>query len=318
MKFTQTIRWEVTRRADLFGPHDFQILVPVEDPAAEISLRNIGSNNILVVNKSANEKVIAEVDNGAAHRTLFKNAVYLHEGNRYLVEELDLEKGRATVCQSGEDYYTIAISQTNVNVLGIFDVAMYGSSPVEHGEIELISETTGFKKVKFYTGENLGEEDLDLPIRKIQTTAYWFTVKEAVTDKLDFSRAEIIDGIMGISNVLVNIASLILMCDRNDLGVSVGDRSAEWFVNKSSNKIRITKNVNEKERLNLEKIDVFEPTIYLYDSHPGGIGFSPVLFHEHSELLAKSRLFRGGLFAAFVARFSGVAGGLGGIVRRVR
>ena len=257
-------------------------------PAAGISLRNIGSNNILVVDKSANEKVIAEVDNGAAHRTLFKNAVYLHEGNRYLVEELDLEKGRATVRRSGEDYYTIAISQTNVNVLGIFDVAMYGSSPVEHGEIELISETTGFKKVKFYTGENLGEEDLDLPIRKIQTTAYWFTVKEAVTDKLDFSRAEIIDGIMGISNVLVNIASLILMCDRSDLGVSVGDRSAEWFVNKRSNKIRITKNVNEKERLNLEKMDVFEPAIYLYDSHPGGIGFSPVLFHEHSELLSKS------------------------------
>jgi len=257
-------------------------------PAADISLRNIGSNNILVVDKSAGEKVIAEVDNEAAYRTLFKNAVYLHEGNRYLVEELDLDKGRAFVSRSEEDYYTIAISQTNVNVLGIFDVAMYGSSIVEHGEIELISETTGFKKVKFYTGENLGEEDLDLPVRRIQTTAYWFTIKEEVTEKLDFSRAEIIEGIMGIGNVLVHVAALILMCDSSDLGVSVGDRSSEWFVNKRSNKIRVTKNVKENEPLILEKIDVFEPAIYLFDSHPGGIGFSPVLFNEHPDLLSKS------------------------------
>ena len=257
-------------------------------PAAGISLRNIGSHNILVVDKSASDKVIAEVDKDAAHRTLFKNAVYLHEGNRYLVEELDLDKGRASVRQSGEDYYTIAISQTNVNVLGIFDVAMYGSSPVEHGEIELLSETTGFKKIKFYTGENLGEEALDLPIRKIQTTAYWFTVKEEITDKLNFSRAEIIEGIMGIGNVLVNVAALILMCDSSDLGVSVGDRSSEWFVNRRSNKIRVAKSIEEKEYLNLEKIDVFEPAIYLYDKHPGGIGFSPVLFREHSDLLLKS------------------------------
>ena len=257
-------------------------------PAAGISLRNIGSHNILVVDKSAGDKVIAEVDKDAAHRTLFKNAVYLHEGNRYIVEELDLDKGRASVRQSGEDYYTIAISQTNVNVLGIFDVAMYGSSPVEHGEIELLSETTGFKKIKFYTGENLGEEALDLPIRKIQTTAYWFTVKEEVTDKLDFSRAEIIEGIMGIGNVLVNVAALILMCDSSDLGVSVGDRSSEWFVNRRSNKIRVAKSIEEKEYLNLDKIDVFEPAIYLYDKHPGGIGFSPVLFREHSDLLLKS------------------------------
>ena len=258
-------------------------------PAENISLRNIGSHNILVLNSSDGNKVIAEVDYDSAFRTVHKNAIYLLEGSKYIVDKLDLEKGKAFVSQDDSDYFTVARTNSEVKVLGTFDIAMYGASPVEHGEIEISIETVGFKKIKFYTGENLGEEDLDLPERTMQTTGYWFAIKEELTDSLDFTRAEIIDGIMGIANVTQNIASFVLMCDTQDIGVSVGDRSCEWFVKRGAGEYRVRGKGEDNKALKLDSIDVFEPAIYLYDNYPGGIGFSPVLFKEHSGLLTKSK-----------------------------
>ncbi len=258
-------------------------------PAESTKLRNVGPNNILIVNRSEGDRVIAEVDFDAAFRTVHKNAIYLVEGNKYIVESLDLDKGKAYVIQDDSDYFTVARTNSEVKVIGSFDIAMYGPSPVEHGEIELLIETTGFKKIKFYTGENLGEEDLDLPLRTIQTTGYWFVLKEEITDSLDFTRAEIIEGIMGIANVTHNIASLILMCDTKDIGVSVGDRSCEWFVKKGAGEYRVKNKGENSKAVKLDRIELFEPAIYLYDNYPGGIGFSPVLFKEHSGLLIKSK-----------------------------
>ena len=258
-------------------------------PAENISLRNIGSHNILVIDTTDGNKVIAEVDQDAAFRTVHENAIYLLEGSKYIVDKLDLDKGKAFVSQDDSDYFTVARTNSEVKVLASFDIAMYGPSPVEHGEIELSTETVGFKKIKFYTGENLGEEELDLPERTIQTTGYWFVIKEEITDSLDFTRAELIDGIMGIANVTHNIASLVLMCDSKDIGVSVGDRSCEWFVKKGAGEFRVSSKREDNKALKLDSIAVFEPAIYIYDNYPGGIGFSPVLFREHSGLLTKSK-----------------------------
>ena len=258
-------------------------------PAENISLRNIGSHNILVIDTTDGNKVIAEVDQDAAFRTVHENAIYLLEGSKYIVDKLDLDKGKAFVSQDDSDYFTVARTNSEVKVLASFDIAMYGPSPVEHGEIELSTETVGFKKIKFYTGENLGEEELDLPERTIQTTGYWFVIKEEITDSLDFTRAELIDGIMGIANVTHNIASLVLMCDSKDIGVSVGDRSCEWFVKRGAGEFRVSSKREDNKALKLDSIAVFEPAIYIYDNYPGGIGFSPVLFREHSGLLTKSK-----------------------------
>ena len=257
-------------------------------PADSTRLRNIGSKNILIVDGSDGDRVLSEVDFDAAFRTVHENAVYMVEGRRYIVERLDLNEGKAFVNKTESDYFTVARTHSEVSVTASYDIAMYGPSPVEHGEIEVITETTGFKKVRFYTGENLGEEELDLPARTIKTTAYWFVIKEELTESLDFTRAEIIYGITGISNVLLHVASFILMCDVSDLGVSVGDRSTEWFVKRAAGELMIRKRGKSGEAIDPDSLKLFEPVIYIYDSHSGGVGFSPVLFREHSSLLTKA------------------------------
>ncbi|MCH7954986.1 MAG: DUF1998 domain-containing protein, partial [Candidatus Marinimicrobia bacterium] len=72
-------------------------------------------------------------------------------------------------------------------------------------------------------------------------------------------------------------------------GVSVGDRSCEWFVKRGAGEFRVSSKREDNKALKLDSIAVFEPAIYIYDNYPGGIGFSPVLFKEHSGLLTKSK-----------------------------
>ena len=123
-----------------------------------------------------------------------------------------------------------------------------------HGEVHVVSRVVGFKKIKFYTNENVGAGELDLPEQNMHTTAYWLRIPEQVMAALPFSTDDKRDGISGIAFAMHNIAPLLLMSDQGDIGLSV-DRE----------------------------------TIFLYDNYPGGIGFSEPLFSMHDELLARTR-----------------------------
>jgi DEAD/DEAH box helicase domain-containing protein len=123
-----------------------------------------------------------------------------------------------------------------------------------HGEVHVVSRVVGFKKIKFYTNENIGAGELDLPEQNMHTTSYWLRIPEHVMTALPFSTDDKRDGISGIAFAMHNIAPLLLMSDQGDIGVSV-DRE----------------------------------TIYLYDNYPGGIGFSEPLFSMHDLLLQRTR-----------------------------
>ena len=123
-----------------------------------------------------------------------------------------------------------------------------------HGEVHVVSRVVGFKKIKFYTNENLGAGELDLPEQNMHTTAYWLRIPAELMAALPFSTDDRRDGITGIAFAMHNIAPLLLMSDQGDIGVSI-DRE----------------------------------TIFLYDNYPGGIGFSEPLFSMHDELLARTR-----------------------------
>lgn len=123
-----------------------------------------------------------------------------------------------------------------------------------HGEVHVVSRVVGFKKIKFYTNENIGAGELDLPEQNMHTTSYWLRIPAEVIAALPHSTDDRRDGISGIAFAMHNIAPLLLMCDQGDVGVSV-DRE----------------------------------TIFLYDNYPGGIGFSEPLFSMHDELLARTK-----------------------------
>ena len=130
-----------------------------------------------------------------------------------------------------------------------------------HGEVRVKRQVVGFKKIKFYTLENVGSGLLSLPEQEMHTTAFWlhFTVG-FFTHMAGFSQADLQDGLRAMGNVLQTVATVLLLSDPRDTAVAVLDESAQMKV-------------------------AFEPDVVLYDNYPGGIGQSDPLLRRRDELL---------------------------------
>ncbi len=138
-----------------------------------------------------------------------------------------------------------------------------------------MSRVVGFKKIKFYTNENVGSGELDLPEQQMHTTSYWMTIPADVLARLGCTASDRRDGVVGLAFAMRNIAPLLLMCDSHDLGLSIDGIALDGTRLGGSKKTRPEPSS--------------EPTIFLYDSYPGGIGFSEPLFAMHDALLARTR-----------------------------
>jgi len=125
---------------------------------------------------------------------LHKKAIYILEGVLYQVERLDFEGRKAYVRRIDCDYYTDAITYTKVTALDTFDGG--GTNVPAHGEVHVSSRVVGFKKIKFYTNENVGSGELDLPEQQMHTTAYWLTVPAALMRALPYAPDDRRDGIV--------------------------------------------------------------------------------------------------------------------------
>jgi DEAD/DEAH box helicase domain-containing protein len=211
-------------------------------PADAVSLRSISSDNFVIVDTTQGADVIGETSFNSGPPTLHEKAIYILEGQLYQVEKLDFEGRKAYVRQIDCDYYTDAITYTKVKVLETFAATGSGlrgprsdagsladrGSPIpdpgvhSHGEVHVSSRVVGFKKIKFYTNENIGSGELDLPEQQMHTTAYWLTVPRDVMAALPFASDDRRDGIVGLSFAMRQVAQLLLMCDRQDIGISIG------------------------------------------------------------------------------------------------
>ena len=163
----------IVRRADADGEGHWQ-WTNESYPADAVSLRSISSDNFVVVDTTEGADVIGETSFNSGPSTLHEKAIYIIEGVLYQVEKLDFEGRKAYVRRIDCDYYTDAITYTKVTVLEMF--ATERRRPRSHGEVHVSSRVVGFKKIKFYTNENVGSGELDLPEQQMHTTAYWLTV----------------------------------------------------------------------------------------------------------------------------------------------
>jgi DEAD/DEAH box helicase domain-containing protein len=134
---------------------------------------------------------------------------------------------------------------------------------------------------------------VNLPEKDMHTTSYWFTIPRDLLRKLNFTPEEIIDGLSGLAYTLHHLSAMYLMADTHDIDHTLGDKSGEWFVNQGKTGRIITsfgsgrpENLNDKAGA---RIDEFDPTIFIFDSYPGGIGFSELLYREHFNLLSAVR-----------------------------
>ncbi len=263
------------RDGEKFGPHDpTEMCRFLEDlkflhhsganwhwtsdtyPADAVSLRAVSSDNFVVVDITGDHKIIAEVSFTAALTTLHEKAIYLHEARQYQVERFDYEGRKAYVRSVDSDYFTDAIDYTQVKELEEFESRPCGVARAAYGDVRLNRQIVGFKKVKFYTMENVGAGNLFMPEQEFHTTSFWLHFPADFLPDLTPTQKQ--NGLIGVGSLLRTIGSLLVMCDPHDLGVSITDHIAGR---------------------------TYEPNLYLYDNYPGGIGQSAPLFKLTPRLL---------------------------------
>ena len=230
-------------------------------PASEISLRSAASENFIIVDITdpAHHRVIGEMDRFTAPMLLHENAIYMHEGRQFQVEKLDFDACKAFIRSVDVGYYTDADLNISLSLLDVEKEEPFaGTASASLGEIKVTALVTMFKKIRFDTHETLGFGHVRLPETDMHTTAMWWTLPDALAEKLAGDRLK--NGMMGIANLLRIVCPLYLMCAAQDIAVLYQVRSP----------------ITDK------------PTIIIYDNCPGGIGLAQKAFSMRELLLEKA------------------------------
>jgi DEAD/DEAH box helicase domain-containing protein len=290
-------------------------------PADTISLRSVTSDNFVIIDVTGAATVIGEVDFPSALVFLHEKAIYIHGGQQFHVEHLDFKERKAYVKRVDVDYYTDAVRYTQVRVLEIAAtahgvdtvssvVAQHSASSssstsltssFSHGDVLVRSQVVGFKKIKFFTNENIGAGKLELPENEMHTTSYWITLERPLLESLPFTVSERQSGMFGLLHALESVATLLLMCDRRDLGTAIGERPPSSD-QESASTLAVAQHAaplqgsienftptRMEDAIFTNAKEFFEPNLYLFDAYPGGIGFSEPLFRTHALLVQKTR-----------------------------
>jgi len=199
-------------------------------PAQAVNLRSVADGNFVVVDRTdGRQTIIAEVDYSAAALTLYEGAIYMVQAHPFQVEKLDWEGRKAFVTRTQVDYYTDAIDFTNLKVLSRFDGVKVGEGVCHHGEVHVVRRVSGYKKIRFYSHENIGYGPVDLPDQELQTTAVWWQVEHAVLERAFANRQDALDGFLGAAYALQTAASVAVMAESRDLRKAVGSGDAAHF-----------------------------------------------------------------------------------------
>ena len=227
-------------------------------PAEEVSLRSASPENFVIIDTTKKDnKVIGEMDLFSAQVMIHDEAIYLHQSEQYHVDNLDWDRKKAYVRQVDVDYYTDAEVKTAIKVLDVFEKTAGSKSQIAHGEVSVTTTPTVFKKIKFHTHENVGFGKISLPELELQTTSYMWKLHDCVEEELKGAGLDFSSGMKGLGNVIATVAPIYIMSDPKDIRT-----------------VPMLKSPFHKQA-----------TLFIYDSYPGGVGFSEKLYEIHHELL---------------------------------
>jgi DEAD/DEAH box helicase domain-containing protein len=213
-------------------------------------LRGVGGAPVRVV-EAATGRVLGSVDEASAHHTAHDGAVYLHQGESYVVEQLDLGDHVALVRREDVDFSTRAREVTDIEILEDRRCEAWGEVGLHFGMVEVTSQVTSFLRREVMTGTVLGEEPLDLPARRLRTAAVWWTLPEELLERFGVQAADVPGSAHAAEHAAIGLLPLVATCDRWDVGgVSTALHP-----------------------------DTGMPTIFVHDGHPGGAGFAERGFH---------------------------------------
>ena len=226
-------------------------------PAEDISLRTAAPGNVVILDVSDNGRVIGEIDLFAAPTEVYENAVYLHQTAQYTIERLDLEDRKAYARPIEVDYYTDAQTKVDLKVLNVDRHERLAQTDKSCGVMSVTWLPTMYKKIKFGTHENVGFGEIHLPESTMDTTAYWIEYAEDVGERAELGEKELGESLHALANTLRQVAPVQVLCDLMDI------RSHAVLRAPFSDR----------------------PTVYLYETYPGGVGFSEKLYLHHKRML---------------------------------
>lgn len=258
---------------DLFGPYAGVILELLEEdgsvrhikkhwywarseyPAAEVNLRNIAGPVYTIQDEAEGAKVIGTMDEISALSQLHGHAVYLHGAETYFVNSLDLEQKIARVEKRDVDYYTQAIQMSQVRIDEVEEETEWAGALVAFGDVTVTTNIPMFKKIRFHSRDSLGYEQLELPPQELESVAMWFAPPEAVAARMAERKLIVGEALIGIANVLVEVAPLYVMCDPQDVGTDVNSSCLK------------------------------RDALFLYDRYPGGMGYARRCLDKIGEIM---------------------------------
>jgi DEAD/DEAH box helicase domain-containing protein len=205
---------------------------------------SIGSGTGETYRVMCNGTTMETMDRSQAFREAHPGAVFLHQGETYLVEDLDTEARRIRMRKEETDLSTEAQTTIEARILAEHSRRNYGDIGLGFGEVEVVEHTTSYRTMRY--GQMIATNPLDLPPLRFATRALWLTVPEAVCGRLAGDRLHLAGGLHGAEHALIGIMPHHVLCDRRD----IGGFSTAWF------------SFTE------------QPTILIYDGVEGGIGLS--------------------------------------------
>ena len=208
-------------------------------------LRGEGSYPVKIVEKGTG-RLVGTVDQPSAHIFVHTGAVYLHQGELYLVTALDLAEGVALVEPGDPGYLTSAREVTGIDVVSELRQAAWGPASVSFGEVDVVRQVTSFTRRNPETGQPLGEEALDLPPRALRTRAVWWTISDGQREELLRRGVDLAGAAHAAEHTAIGLLPLFAACDRMDIGgVSADLHPATGLL-----------------------------TVFVYDGNEGGAGFA--------------------------------------------
>jgi DEAD/DEAH box helicase domain-containing protein len=219
-------------------------------PHREIDIRAGGGHVFRIVREDTGE-LVGTADEHRAFGTLHPGAVYLHQGEQFLVRQLDLTARVALVEEADPDYYTQARDVTDIVIVKLLDHRALGDADLCFGDVEVTNEVVGFARKLVATNELVGLEALSLPPITLRTRAVWWTLPGRLIDAAAVSMADLAGGIHGAEHCAIGLLPLVATCDRWDIGgVSTPLHP-----------------------------DTGLTTIFVYDGYPGGAGIAERGYH---------------------------------------
>ena len=223
-------------------------------------IRSTGGAPVRLV-EHATGRLLGTVDQSSAHATAHPGAVYLHQGDTYLVESLDLAENVAVISRADPDYSTSAREITDIAITKEKEHVAWGAARISYGYVGVTHQVVSFLKRRVPSGEVLGEEPLDLPERTLNTTAVWWTLPAGALQDAGLEARDLPGAAHAAEHASIGLLPLFATCDRWDIGgVSTALHP-----------------------------DTGQLTVFVYDGHPGGAGFSERGFRAAGTWLGATR-----------------------------